>query len=59
MDQIAVLGHGTGVAESGTGVMHGLAEVRGGCRRRQVGPEHVHEPLAVDPVLAGQGEDLD
>ena len=41
------------------GEVDGLAEVGGGRLGGQVGPEHVHQLLAVQPLPAGQGQQLD
>jgi hypothetical protein len=41
------------------GEVDGLAEVGGGRLGGQVGPEHVHQLLAVQPLPAGQGQELD
>ena len=38
--------------------VYGLVEVVGGRRRGEVAPEHVHRLLAMEPVVAGEGEEL-
>ena len=38
--------------------VHGLVEVVGGRRRGEVAPEHVHRLLAMEPVVAGESEEL-
>jgi hypothetical protein len=40
------------------GEVDGLAEVAGGRVRRQLGPQHVHELLAVQPLRRGQRQQL-